>query len=257
MKVLKIAGMSILALGLVLGIALPALAASGLASPQASNISPEVLRGRVVSIEEESFGIQSGEQKLAISVNGDTKYFKLHVPGRLVALVRHRMQLMQPEVQQEIRVVEPAINQVPQLRNMDILKHQRPNLKRLSFFGEEATFGDIAVGDRVVVRAVREEDSYLAKIVIIIKPTTYARVIGTVSNINEAAMKITIEPLSSSSAEDGKIILTYDSHTIFILRGTPSLQEGEKVVAIYMEKEDGTLLAKRVMAGAEPLELAQ
>jgi len=257
MKVLKIAGMSILALGLVLGVALPGLAASDSALPQASNISPEVLRGRVVSIDEEFFVIQSGEQELVISVNDGTKYFKLYVPGRLVALVRHRMQLMQPQVQQEIRVMESAINQLPQLKDREILKHQRPNLRRLRFFGEEATFGDIAVDDRVVVRAVREEDNYLAKIVIIIKPTTYARVIGTVSNIHEKAMEIAIEPLSSSSAEDGEITLAYDSHTVFILRGTPGLQEGEKVVAIYMEKEDGTLLAKRVMAGAEPLELAQ
>ena len=169
-------------------------------------------------------------------------------------MVRHRMQL---EVQQEIRVIESAINQVSQLKDREILKHQRPNLKRLRFFGEEATFDDIAVGDRIAVRSVWREDSYLAKIVVIIKPTTYARVNGTVFNINEAAMEITIEPLSSSNAEDGEITLAYDSHTVFILRGTPGLQEGEKVVAIYMEKDDSTLLAKRVMAVVEPLELAQ
>jgi hypothetical protein len=264
MKVLKIAGMSILALGLVLGIALPVLA-SGSASPQASNILPELLRGKVVSIDEDqaSFIIQSGEQKLAISVNDGTKYFKLYVPGRLVALVRHRMQLMQPEVQQEIRVIEPAIpmklkalNQMPQLKDMDVVK-QHLDLRRLRFLGEEATFDDIAVGTHVAVRAEWAENSYLAKTVIIIKPTTYARVIGIVSNINEKAMEIAIEPLSSSSAEDGESILAYDRHTIFILRGTPGLQEGEKVVAIYMEKEDVTLLAKRVMAGVEPLELDQ
>ncbi len=252
MKVLKIAGMSILALGLVLGVAVPGLAASYSALPQAGNMPPEVLRGRVVSIDEESFVIHSHEQKLVISVNGDTKYFKLYVPRRLVALVQHRMQLMQPEIQQEIRVKESARNQMPQLkkRTMDILKHQ-PNLKQLRFLGEETTFGDIAVGDRVTVRAVWGEDSYLAKAVVIIKPTTYAHVIGTISNIDEAAMEITIEPLSSSSAEDGGIILAYDSHTIFILRGTPGLQESDKVVAIYMERDDGTLLAKRVMSGVE------
>jgi len=43
MKVSKIAGVSILALGLVLGMALPVLA-SGLALPEASNILPEVLK---------------------------------------------------------------------------------------------------------------------------------------------------------------------------------------------------------------------
>jgi len=253
MKVLKIAGVSILALGLVLGVALPGLAASDSASLQASNILPEVLRGHVVSIEETQgfFVIQSGEQKLTISVDDDTKYFRLYVPERLTALLRHRMQL---EVQ-----IESVINQMPQLkkRAMEILKHQRPNLKRLRCLGEEATFGDIAVGDRVAVRAVWGENSYLAKTVVIMKPTTYARVSGTVSNIDEANMEIAIEPLSSSSAEDGEITLAYDSHTIFILRGTPGLQEGKKVVAIYMERGDSTLLAKRVMSGVEPLELAQ
>lgn len=264
MKVLKIAGVSILALGLVLGVALPALAASDSASLQASNILPEVLKGRVISIDEEYFVIQSGEQELAISVNGDTKYFRLYVPERLVALARHRMQLMQPEVQQETRVIESAIpmklkalSQMLQLKNMDIVK-QHLDLKRLRFFGEEATFDDIAVGAHVAVRAVWEENSYLAKTVIIMKPTTYARVSGTVSDIDESSNEITIEPLSSSSTEDEEIILAYDSRTVFILRGTPSLQEGERVVAIYMEKEDGTLLAKRVtVAGAELLELAQ
>ena len=81
------------------------------------------------------------------------------------------------------------------------------------------------------------ENSYLAKTVVIMKPTAYARVIGTVSNISEAAMEIAIEPLSSSSAEDGEIILAYDNHTTFILRGTPGLQEGKKVVAIYGESQ--------------------
>jgi hypothetical protein len=256
MKILTIAGVSILALGLVLGIALPGLAASDSAPLQASDIPTEVLRGKVVSIDkgQESFVIQSGEENPSISVNNDTRYFKLYVPGRLVALVRHRMQLKQPEVQ-----IDSAINQMSQLkkRAMEILKHQRPNLKQLRFLGEKATFGDIAVGTHVALRAVGGEDSYLAKTVVIMKPTTYARVSGTVSNINESAMQITIAPLSSPSAEDGEIILAYNSHTIFVLCGTPGLQEGEKVVAIYMERDDGTLLAKRVMSGVELLELAQ
>ena len=273
MKVLKIAGVSILAPGLVLGVALPALAAPVSASLQSSNILPEVLRGRVVSIDEEEkffviqsgeFVIQSGEQELVISVDDDTKYFKLYVPERLVTLVRHRMQLMQPEVQQETGVIESAIpmrlkalSRMPQPNNVEIVK-QHLDLKRLRSFGEEATFNDIAVGAHVAVRAVWEENSYLAKIVIITKPTTYARVNGTISDIDESSMEISIEPLLNSSTEDEEIILVYDSRTIFVLRGTPSLQEGERVVAIYMEKEDGTLLAKKVtVAGAELLELAQ
>jgi len=281
MKVLKIAAVSILALGLVLGVALPGLAASDSASLQAGNIPCEVLRGRVVSIDDDQeFVIQSGEQELTISVNGDTRYFKLCVPGRIVALAQYLKQ-WRHQNQEELGASaghqmgmghqnQKALgalaqhqmklrlqNQIPQPGNVDMPELKPPNLKQLRCLGEEATFGDIAVGDRVAVRAVWGEDSYLAKTVVIMKPTTYARVSGTVSNIDEANMEIAIEPLSSSSAEDGEIILAYDSHTTFSLRGTPGLQQGERVVAIYMERDDGTLLAKRVMSGVELLELAQ
>ncbi len=93
MQVLKIAGVSILALGLVLGVALPGLAAPGSAPPQASDMPPKVLRGKVASIEEnQEFVIQSGEQELTISVDDDTKYYKLCVPGRIVSLAWHRME---------------------------------------------------------------------------------------------------------------------------------------------------------------------
>ena len=234
MKVLKIAAVSILALGLVLGVALPGLAASDSASLQASNILPEVLRGRVVSIDEnqEFLVIQSGEQKLAISVNDHTKYFKLYVPRSLVALVQHRMQLMQPEVQ-----IEPVINQMPQLkkRAMEILKHQRPNLKRLSFFS------DMTIGDRVAVSAVWGEDSYLAKTVVIMKPTTYARVSGTITDISLVNRTIAIAPADGSN----DIILNYNEKTGFILRGTTELEEAQSAHAVYDEE----MTAKVILAG--------
>ena len=57
------------------------------------------------------------------------------------------------------------------------------NLKQLWHFGEEATFDDITVGNKVVVWLAPETDGYLAKIVTIIEPTTYARINGTITSV--------------------------------------------------------------------------
>ena len=135
MKVLKIAGVSILALGLVLGIALPGLAASDSASLQASNILPEVLRGRVVSIDDdqEFFVIQSGEQELTISVDDDTKYFRLCVPERIVALAQYLKQ-WRHQNQEELgasaghQMRLRLQNQIPQPGNVDMPELKPPNL---------------------------------------------------------------------------------------------------------------------------------
>ncbi len=219
-----------LALGLVLGVALPVLA-SGLASPEAGNILPEVLRGRVVSIHEnqESFVIQSGEQKLAISVNDHTKYFKVLIPRKVAVLARYRPELKRQN-QEKLELAE-----------------------RFRRFTQKVTFDDITIGARVAVRAVPGEDNPLAKLVLIIEPTTYKHVIGTITDISLVNRTIAIAPADGSN----DIVLNYNEKTGFILRGTPGLQEGGRVVAIYMEKDGSTLLAKRVLAGAEPFELAQ
>ena len=255
-KVLKIAGMSILALGLVLGIALPALAASGLASPQASNISPEVLRGRVVSIDEEFFVIQSGDEELTIFVDENTRYFILCPPKKLLGLAQQRMELRLQD-QEMIRIIEPAVTM--QLRVLDrvpqpkgILEHQRANLKQLCHFGEKATFNDIVVGDKVVVWLAPETNGYLAKIVTIIEPTTYARINGIIADVSSVDTTITIEPADGSEA----IILDYNERTVFILKGIIEVEaEVEQFARAIYNTE--TMIAKVVRVWPEVLQLPQ
>ncbi|MBA7706107.1 hypothetical protein ES703_114953 [subsurface metagenome] len=254
MKVLKIAAVSILALGLVLGIALPGLAASDSALPQASNILPEVLRGRVVSIDDDQglFVIQSGEQELTISVNGDTRYFKLCVPGRIVALAQYLKQ-WRHQNQEELgasaghRMGMGHQNQIPQPENVPLSEPQRAKLKWLRFFGEGAEFSDIAVGDRVAVWLAPEENN-LAERVLIIKPTTYARVSGTIS-VSLAGETITITP-------DGGVAVTldYNESTVFILNGVIQVEQWQYAHAIY---DSDNMIAKRVTVGMPPIELTE
>ena len=93
---------------------------------------------------------------------------------------------------------------------------------------------------------VPNESEPLAKLVLIIEPAACSRVIGEVTGTGDT---ITITPENGDAVE-----LNYNEDTIFILRGTPSLEEGEEAVAIYVETDDG-LLAKRIRQGGRLAEL--
>ncbi len=288
LKALKIAVLLTLAAGLVVGLALPGLAASDEAVPETEwKPLPRILRGVVDTVDDENqefFTVQVGERSVEIEVDEATRYFRLNVPRKLVAQLRHRMAPMLSEGQERAELTAKptmprklrAVDQAPSLamgrasKNRALLqvenrglapnllpaglgkekpKHLQGNLKWLRQFGEKATFDDMAVGDRVVVGVAPGNGKPLAKLVLIIKPAAYDRVSGTILGVDEDT--ITIDP--ASDTEDEPVILIYDEHTTFVLRGTPYLETGMKAVAIYVETDDG-LLAKRVMARVQPLE---
>ena len=174
MKTLKIALALILGVGLTIGTALPGLAAWG----EPGNMdkpAPGMVRGSVISLGEERFVIQSGEEALTIRVNGETSYLKAALPRGLAAATRQRMELrcQNQEGTEAMAPVTPmrlkARGRVFQAENGGTPGPRQANLKRLHPFGEEVTFGDIAVGDRVVVQ-IADGDSQLAKRVLIIEP---------------------------------------------------------------------------------------
>jgi len=257
MKVLRIAGVSILALGLVLGMVLPALAASDSATPWADDSQTGMVRGKVLSADEENqeFVIQSGEEEVAISVDSDTKYFKLCVPGRIIALAQHRMELRNQN-QEEIRALDQhqmglrQQDRICQLDNGGTPEPKRLKLKQLRPFGEEAEFSDIAVGDRVAVWLAPGESGYLAEKVLIIKPTTYARISGTITDVPSVGKTITIEPADGNEA----VTLEYNERTIFTLRGIIQVEPEQSAHAIY---DSDNMIAKRVTVGMPPLELTE
>jgi hypothetical protein len=256
MPVLKIAVASILALGLVLGIALPTLAAPDEALPWADDFQIRIVKGKVLEVREadQEFDIQSGEEELTISVDENTKYYKLCVPGRVVSLARHWMQFRHQNqeeagapgwggmglgLQNRVRVralVQNQIrlqNQISQPENVPLSEPQQAKLKWFRPFGEEAEFSDIEAGDRVVVWLADGDN--LAKRVLIIKPTTYTSVSGTISIEDET---IVIVP------DDGEeVTLTYNESTVFILNGFIAVEEGQYAHAIY---DSANMIAKRV-----------
>jgi hypothetical protein len=179
-RALTLAGVSIVVLALVLGMAVPALAAPDSAPPRVCDSESELLRGEVISIGDQEFVIQSGEEEISIAVDEETRYCQMSVPG---ALVRQRLELhLQSQLelrarigngqglQNRVRAVVSACNRL-RLRTQVALAEGTPLpkiccLRGLCPFGEQAEFADIAVGDSVAVLA---EDN-LAQVVLITKP---------------------------------------------------------------------------------------
>lgn len=222
-KVLKIAGVSILALGLVLGIAIPVLASSSGADDSGS----DVVRGEVLSVGDQEFVIQSGDEELTIEVNEDTEYYQSCVPERIVSLA-----------QQRIRLGEQY--ELPPLDLEDRPLLQRARLKLLHHFGEPAEFGDIAVGDMVTVWLA--EGDNLAEVVLILTPTDYTSVSGTIEGVSSDDWTITIAP-----DVGGSITLNYNENTEFILKGIIQVEAGQSARVIY---DSDNMLAKTVVVSA-------
>ena len=250
MKIWKVAGVSVLALGLVLGLALPALAAPpDWAPPQADHVLPKLLRGEVIEVEvievdegETFFIIQSHGQEVIILVDGDTQYFKVSVPRRVVPLAKHQLGLVE-QVQEN-----SGLRQQAQAR-LELRLESQEGLGLggwLRPFGEEASFDNIAVGSRVVVRTVPGEDNPLAKLVFIVEPTGCGHILGTITDISSGDKTITVAP--ADGGDD--VVLSYGDRTHFILRGVPGLEGGELVRVVYDEEK----MAKVVSMVVEDLD---
>ncbi len=217
MKVWKVALVSVLALGLVLGMVSPALAAPPWASsPTAAPPLPRVIRGEVVSIEgNTAFVVRSGWNEVRVLVDSEAEYFKASVPAGALTLAPL---LVKPDG--------------PSLEGFG-LRHRLHRLvagRLMSPFGEEVTFGYIEVGSFVVVWALADGGNLLAKRVVIIEPTTYHHLVGTILGVDTVGKAITI-----TSDDCGSIFLNYDEETCFILRGSISLEVDDSVHAVYDE----------------------
>lgn len=239
-KVLIIAGVSILALGLVLGLALPGLAATEVAPSWFDECEIRIVKGEVLSVGNGEFDIQSGDKELTIKVGGETKYYKLRFPGRIMALAQHCMQF-RLQNQEELGVPGGQgmrlrlQNRISPPEDVPLPEPQRARLKCLRPFGAEAEFSDIEVGDRVVVWLADGDN--LAERVLIIKPTTYARVSGIIG-VDLYEETITITPDGGEA-----VTLDYNGSTVFILNGFIAVEEGQYACVIY---DSDNMLAKRV-----------
>jgi len=257
MKSWQITGVSVLAIGLFLGLASPALAAPDWAASQAHQLQPnKLLRGEVVSIDEDEafFVIKSGWWQVTVLVDDETEYFKASVPQQAVSLASRVMEQHAEGLGfgQRLRSLVAKVLPIPQ-RVAAVVSHQlklRPQIQervesgeqagqrlgaveKLCPFVEGATFADITVGSRVVVMVVPGEDGPLAKRVSILEPTTYDRIRGTITDISSEGedKTVTIDPFDDGS----EVTLNYNEATRFVLHGATELKLDDCVGAVYSE----------------------
>jgi hypothetical protein len=241
MKIWKIAVIVTLAVALVLGMALPGLAASDAAATQTTNSTntdeppawgkklPRILRGEVTEIGDESFDIQTGEQEETIYVSEGTKYFIVSAPKRVSVLGRLRGELGQPGKP------ESAPNVTQPNEGKGRLQGIRARLLRLRHLGEKATFADLKRDDKVVVLLVPGEDKPTAQVVLIIRPSVWGQTAGTIKRVSDD--KIAIEPVSGGDV----VILKYNENTTFILKGIIAVEAGAEQFARAVYNTDTTM----------------
>ena len=287
MKAWKIAGLSVLAVGMVLGVAIPTLADEEPTQPEINDIGSKMLVGKVTGVDAggRTFTVetQKGDEYI-ISVDDDTEYFK--VPGlrRVAATARERLNL-------NFKIREmPESSDVPDNDEHGFRKHAafglsnaeqsrsglnkrfqiklRPMtpaglgwhqgqteeqdgqgpLGRLSACREESSFDDITEGSRVTVRTITGDEGYLARLVLVIEQPSFnaiSNVTGTVTALSTSDKTITIAPTDSGEP----VVLNYGEKTSFNLHGTPVLEEGQSVRAVYTT-EDGENTAIMVISPA-------
>jgi len=101
--------------------------------------------------------------------------------------------------------------------------------QRLRQFAKKATFDDLAIGDRVLVRLVPSDEKPVARLVLIFKQSPYKRIGGTITDVSPDNQTITIAPTNDSEP----VTLRYNENTIFNLKGTIAVEPGQLARATY------------------------
>jgi hypothetical protein len=281
MSVLRVVVASVLALSLVLGLALPALADSDSTLPIIDAAEPRLVKGTVIEVDEENqayFRVQSKDNEISASavvsittirVDENTRYFLVDVQRPIAALLqqfrlRNQAELsvrseealqLRLETQAQVNAkegqgldlglqnqqrVRAEVQNQPQVRvqqrvaQTEAVPVTETQPVALRPFGEKAEFSDIEVGDRVVVWLASSDN--LARVVLIIKPVSYATVSGTITGVSSETIEIT--------PEDGRpVTLRWNEETVFVLNGFIAVREGQMARAAY---ETEHMLAQKV-----------
>ncbi|MEJ2047742.1 MAG: hypothetical protein P8X92_07230 [Dehalococcoidia bacterium] len=254
MKTWKIALVSVLTRGLVLGAASPALAAPPWASPPTETPTPpRMIRGEVVSIADASFVVKTGWSEVTVLVDDETAYFKTPKRPGAFSLELRVGETAEPSPEglglrlRLHRLVDGVPTPVRALvqNRLEVKEQVREELRLgrlLSPVGEEATFADIEVASWVSVWGVAEGDNLVARRIVIMEPVAYHLVVGSVTGLDSENITITTDA--------GEIItLSYDEETRIILRGSISLEVGQQVRAVY--DEEGVARLVVVVTGSD------
>jgi hypothetical protein len=222
-QTLKIGIFFLALVALVVGIALPVYAAN----PSAP-ASFQMLQGKVQSVDAPEFVVLTAKQEqVTVVTNDNTTYFIIPM-GKAQAEVN----TVNPrDNKQDKEPGKPQFSIAKNLNNAHIPANWRDNLGWLANFDKPASFKDIAVEDRVIVRV---DSAKLAKQVLIIKAPVNRTVKGSIEVTGSD--RITITPTDGSDA----VILNVVDATRIILNGQTAITG--YAVALYNSTNNNALV---------------
>ncbi|MEW6141741.1 MAG: DUF5666 domain-containing protein [Chloroflexota bacterium] len=234
--------------GLIAGLALPVAAADQPQAPVTAKWKAPVntVGGEVTAIaaDKTSFTVKPrAGDPVTIKVDANTKYYKTNPPAlpqnleQLKERGQQRAEAMKEKAMARLDALKERIKNLPNQRGLGN-KGQTPApqatptpadldaafLARIEKTTQPASFGDIAVGDIVLVKTMPNEN--LAKYVVITKRLPIARVEGTITAVS--ANTITITPTGGQP-----LVLNWDKDTRFTLQGAITIQAGQTATAVY------------------------
>ena len=227
MKVWQVALTLVLALGLAIGIVVPALAAPDKPGPPEVRLMENVLKGEIIELDDAQkfFIIESGDEVITVWVDGETKYYQVSFPARIAQMAKERLGAIMPHLKN-------AERQVPQpFAIQRALKFRAEVASKLHPFGEEAGYEDLYLGAKVVVRTAALAEEPLAKTVLIVEPKTHCQLKGIVSAISPQDGTLEVLPDDSRT----EVELTFTDRTHFHLIGVTVVEVRQPVRVVYNE----------------------
>ncbi|MDP2931559.1 MAG: DUF5666 domain-containing protein [Chloroflexota bacterium] len=291
MKLFKII-VPFLVAGLVLGMALPALASPGAAAAQPATVAfqpdkdkgkrPEkintvrgevkAISGSVITVNDKSVVTDNATRFKVPGLGRDATLADIAVGMQVTALVQQKdsqlyaRQVMvtpgKPGAKHHVGTVTAYAYDTAAGGNITIETKKNETTTFAILAGKFKILpagAAVKVGDNVTVISSRDttQNRLIASGVVVHtvkpRPNPMKQVRGTITAIDETAKTVTI----------GTTVLTYNDQTIFELRGFPAVKTGQQAIAHY-SKVDTTLVAKKVLVGtnlpqlqSEPEELEQ
>ncbi len=296
MRLLKTVMVLVVVMGLILGSAIPALAAPENNKPPWAGVKMRIVRGEVTAVGADNITVQPRDGvPIQIFVEEDSK-FKLPTWGRAVAL---------EDIQPGMQVVALVYEKESKLyaRRIAII----PGKPRYRHYVGEVT--DYNVGDNITIQP-REGDPVTftidpEKFKILppgatVEEGKWVTVVSRRQSVDDelVAVAVWVHPVKLLAPEEfreqlrgrlrwmemerlrfweleritgiianideantsltvGETVLDYNEGTIIILKGVIGLQTGQSATAFYEEQEGGTLLAKLILVKIAPPEVEE
>ena len=206
-QALKIGLSFVSVLGLVVGMAFPVFADT----PTPNTPAFHTVQGSVSSVTAPSLVVlTSNQQSVTITTDSNSQYYLIPM-GKVQGYVNNRVATDNKEDKKE---GTPAQSRAAQLKDLHIPADWRSNLGWLAIFDNQASFSDIAVGDRIIVRA---DSANLAKQIMIIKAPVNRTIKGSI--VLTDPTHITINQSNGS----GSITLNVTGTTLISLKGQTTI----------------------------------